>query len=119
MTRMFPALFAEQQSTRWMSTRPGCWQALRGAAPPHAADPLVVLLTPGVYNAAYFEHNFLARLMGVELVEGRDLVCCGNKVFLHTTQGSQPVDVIYRRVDDDDSTRSISGPTRSSAAPAC
>jgi uncharacterized circularly permuted ATP-grasp superfamily protein len=62
---------------------------------------VVVLLTPGVYNAAYFEHTLLARLMGVELVEGRDLTCTGNRVFLHTTQGSQPVDVIYRRVDDD------------------
>ncbi|HEX3922982.1 MAG TPA: circularly permuted type 2 ATP-grasp protein, partial [Streptosporangiaceae bacterium] len=70
-------------------------------APPHATDPVVVLLTPGVYNPAYFEHTLLARLMGVELVEGRDLACTGNRVYVHTTQGSQPVDVIYRRVDDE------------------
>ena len=61
----------------------------------------MVVLTPGVHNAAYFEHTLLARLMGVELVEGRDLVCSGNKVYLHTTHGRRPVDVIYRRVDDD------------------
>jgi uncharacterized circularly permuted ATP-grasp superfamily protein len=62
---------------------------------------VVVVLTPGVYNAAYFEHTLLARLMGVELVEGRDLVCSANQVFVHTTHGNQPVDVIYRRIDDD------------------
>jgi uncharacterized circularly permuted ATP-grasp superfamily protein len=59
------------------------------------------VLSPGVSNAAYFEHTLLARLMGVELVEGRDLVTTGNQVFVHTTQGRRPVDVIYRRVDDD------------------
>ena len=61
----------------------------------------MVVLTPGVYNAAYFEHTLLARLMGVELVEGRDLFCSRNRVFVHTTRGRRPVDVIYRRVDDD------------------
>jgi uncharacterized circularly permuted ATP-grasp superfamily protein len=101
MTRTFPTLFAEQHVNPVDEYPARLLAALRGAAPPHAADPVVVLLTPGVYNAAYFEHNFLARLMGVELVEGRDLVCTDNKVFLHTTQGSQPVDVIYRRVDDE------------------
>jgi uncharacterized circularly permuted ATP-grasp superfamily protein len=60
-----------------------------------------VVLTPGVYNAAYFEHALLARLMGVELVEGRDLFCSGNRVYMHTTQGRRQVDVIYRRLDDD------------------
>jgi uncharacterized circularly permuted ATP-grasp superfamily protein len=60
-----------------------------------------VVLTPGVYNAAYFEHALLARLMGVELVEGRDLVCSGNRVRMRTTQGEQPVHVVYRRVDDE------------------
>jgi uncharacterized circularly permuted ATP-grasp superfamily protein len=64
-------------------------------------DPFVVVLTPGVHNAAYFEHTLLARLMGVELVEGRDLFCYRNRVYVHTTHGRRPVDVIYRRVDDD------------------
>jgi uncharacterized circularly permuted ATP-grasp superfamily protein len=61
----------------------------------------VVVLTPGVHNAAYFEHTLLARLMGVELVEGRDLFCARNRVYVHTTRGRRPVDVIYRRVDDE------------------
>ncbi len=76
-------------------------QALRNSAPPGVDDPNVVVLTPGVYNSAYFEHTLLARLMGVELVEGRDLVCQGGKVFMRTTRGPRRVDVIYRRVDDD------------------
>jgi uncharacterized circularly permuted ATP-grasp superfamily protein len=74
---------------------------LRAVAPRAAADPAVVLLTPGIYNSAYFEHSFLARQMGIEIVEGRDLVCHNNRVFTRTTQGLRPVDVIYRRVDDD------------------
>ncbi len=61
----------------------------------------MVVLTPGVFNAAYFEHALLARLMGVELVEGRDLVCAGNRVRMRTTQGERPVHVVYRRVDDE------------------
>ena len=101
MARTFPALFAEQHVSPVDEYPARLLAALRAAAPPRAADPVVVLLTPGVYNAAYFEHTLLARLMGVELVEGRDLTCTGNRVFLHTTQGSEPVDVIYRRVDDD------------------
>ncbi len=75
--------------------------ALRAAAPDGIDDPCVVVLTPGVYNAAYFEHALLARLMGVELVEGRDLICSGNRVRMLTTQGERPVHVVYRRVDDD------------------
>ena len=101
MTRTLPALFAEQHVNPVDEYPAQLLAALRAAAPPHAADPVVVLLTPGVHNAAYFEHTLLARLMGVELVEGRDLVCTDNKVFVHTTHGSQPVDVIYRRVDDE------------------
>lgn len=76
-------------------------QALRASAPNGAENPNVVVLTPGVYNSAYFEHTLLARLMGVELVEGRDLFCAGGKVFMRTTSGPQRVDVIYRRVDDE------------------
>jgi uncharacterized circularly permuted ATP-grasp superfamily protein len=65
------------------------------------ADPCVVVLTPGVYNSAYFEHAWLARAMGVELVEGRDLICSGGVVRMRDTSGERRVDVIYRRVDDD------------------
>src|SRR3954470_18418176 len=75
--------------------------ALRAAAPAGVADPTVVVLTPGVYNGAYFEHALLARTMGVELVEGRDLVCAGNQVSMRTTDGQRRVDVIYRRIDDE------------------
>ena len=69
--------------------------------PTDASEPTIVLLTPGVYNSAYFEHAFLARQMGIELVEGRDLVVHDNFVYMRTTNGLQRVDVIYRRVDDD------------------
>ena len=75
--------------------------ALRAAAPRGVDDPTVVVLTPGVFNSAYFEHTLLARTMGVELVEGRDLECRRGKVFMRTTAGLQRVDVIYRRLDDD------------------
>src|ERR1019366_8604190 len=76
-------------------------EALRRAAPADRADPTVVVLTPGVANAAYFEHVFLARQMGVELVEGRDLICRDGIVSMRTTEGEARVDVIYRRLDDD------------------
>ena len=76
-------------------------QALRASAPEGVEDPTVVVLTPGVYNSAYYEHTLLARLMGVELVEGRDLLCVGGKVFMRTTRGPRRIDVIYRRVDDE------------------
>ena len=75
--------------------------AARAAAPDGRPDAEVVVLTPGIYNSAYFEHALLARLMGVELVEGRDLVCRGNRVYMRTTSGERRVDVIYRRIDDD------------------
>ncbi|HEX8913305.1 MAG TPA: circularly permuted type 2 ATP-grasp protein, partial [Humisphaera sp.] len=76
-------------------------QTLRYVAPNHATDPTVVVLTPGVFNSAYFEHSFLARQMGVELVEGRDLIVDNNFVYMRTTAGLRRVDVIYRRIDDD------------------
>ncbi|ETK31373.1 circularly permuted type 2 ATP-grasp protein [Microbispora sp. ATCC PTA-5024] len=101
MSRTLPALFAEQR-VRPVDEYPGrLLAALRKAAPDHVTDPTVVVLTPGVYNAAYFEHALLARLMGVELVEGRDLVCENNRVYMVTTHGKRPVHVIYRRVDDE------------------
>src|SRR6204780_1563825 len=101
MTRTFPGLFAEQHVRQVDSYPARLLAALRASAPAASRDPVVVVLSPGVNNAAYFEHTFLARLMGVELVEGRDLVATGNRVFVHTTQGRRPVDVIYRRVDDE------------------
>jgi uncharacterized circularly permuted ATP-grasp superfamily protein len=75
-------------------------RALRNSAATNEADPTVVVLTPGVANSAYFEHSLLARQMGVELVEGRDLFCRDNQVYMRTTQGERQVDVIYRRIDD-------------------
>ena len=75
--------------------------ALRAAAPAGISDPTVVVLTPGVFNGAYFEHALLARTMGVELVEGRDLECRRGRVLMRTTRGLEPVHVIYRRVDDE------------------
>jgi uncharacterized circularly permuted ATP-grasp superfamily protein len=75
--------------------------ALMAAAPVGVAEPTVVVLTPGVHNSAHFEHAFLARRMGVELVEGRDLFCRDGVVRMRTTRGSEPVHVIYRRIDDD------------------
>jgi len=74
---------------------------LRSLAPAHASDPKIVLLTPGVYNSAYYEHAFLAREMGIELVEGRDLLVHQERVYMRTTAGLEAVDVIYRRLDDD------------------
>lgn len=76
-------------------------QALKASAPGGMENPNVVVLTPGVHNSAYFEHTLLARLMGVELVEGRDLFCSAGMVWMRTTSGPQRVDVIYRRIDDD------------------
>ncbi|MDZ4268817.1 MAG: circularly permuted type 2 ATP-grasp protein, partial [Mycobacterium sp.] len=101
MARVFPNLFATHRVRAVGDYSSHLLRALRNAAANNVADPTVVVLTPGVYNSAYFEHTLLARLMGVELVEGRDLVCIGGKVFMRTTRGPQRVDVIYRRVDDD------------------
>jgi uncharacterized circularly permuted ATP-grasp superfamily protein len=101
MKQIFPTLFREcavrpieQYSQVLLST-------LRSLAPEGRSSPTIVLLTPGVYNSAYFEHAFLARQMGIELVEGRDLVVHDNIVYMRTTSGLQRIDVIYRRVDDD------------------
>jgi uncharacterized circularly permuted ATP-grasp superfamily protein len=101
MARVFPELFATHR-VRPVSGYPArLLEALRASAPAGVSDPTVVVLTPGVYNSAYFEHSFLARQMGVELVEGRDLVCRDNVVSMRTTDGEQRVDVVYRRIDDD------------------
>ncbi len=101
MTQAFPDLFASMR-VRPVSDYPErLLRALQLAAPAGVDDPTVVVLTPGVYNSAYFEHALLARSMGVELVEGRDLVCSGNRVRMLTTEGERRVDVVYRRVDDE------------------
>jgi uncharacterized circularly permuted ATP-grasp superfamily protein len=75
--------------------------ALRAAAPGGRSDPTVVVLTPGIFNSAYFEHALLARTMGVELVEGSDLLCHDGRLFMRTTRGERRVDVVYRRIDDE------------------
>src|SRR6202163_1081589 len=102
MKRTFPQVF-EGSRVRPVDDYPSNLLAmLESIAPPGAADkPTVVLLTPGMYNSAYFEHSFLAQQMGIQLVEGRDLFVDDNYVFMRTTQGPRRVDVIYRRVDDD------------------
>ena len=101
MTQLFPGLFAAHRVHPVDEYPARLLAALRAAAPPGVREPVVVVLTPGVYNAAYFEHALLARLMGVELVEGRDLTCSGNRVRMRTTQGERPVHVVYRRIDDE------------------
>ncbi len=101
MTQSFGSLFSNQRVHPVDEYPQRLLAALRHAAPEGVRDPTVVVLTPGVHNAAYFEHVLLARLMGVELVEGSDLVTVGNRVQLRTTEGERPVHVIYRRVDDE------------------
>ncbi|HEX9695047.1 MAG TPA: circularly permuted type 2 ATP-grasp protein [Actinomycetota bacterium] len=101
LKRTFPAVFAAA-GVRPVEDYPGrLLEALQRLAPAALASPVVVVLTPGIYNSAYFEHSFLARQMGVELVEGRDLVVEGGFVTMRTTKGFRRVDVIYRRIDDD------------------
>ncbi len=101
MMHVFPEAFATHR-IRPVSDYPAMLlAALRASAPAGVADPTVVVLTPGIYNSAYFEHTLLARTMGVELVEGRDLVCRGGRVMMRTTDGERQVDVVYRRVDDE------------------
>ncbi len=102
MTRVLPVAFAEQRVRPVDHYGPMLLRALRSVAPPSAGEnPLAVVLTPGVYNSAYFEHAFLARQMGIQLVEGRDLVVDEHVVYMRTTKGLERVDVIYRRIDDD------------------
>ncbi|HZA74511.1 MAG TPA: circularly permuted type 2 ATP-grasp protein, partial [Propionibacteriaceae bacterium] len=101
MITAMPEAFANQRIRPVASYPTRLLTALRKAAPPGVDEPTVVVLTPGVYNSAYFEHTLLARTMGVELVEGRDLECRRGKVFMRTTAGLQRVDVIYRRIDDE------------------
>jgi uncharacterized circularly permuted ATP-grasp superfamily protein len=100
MMRLFPELFA-RQAVLPIEHYPGLLlDTLRAAAPREMREPTVVVLTPGQYNSAYFEHAFLAQQMGVELVEGADLFVKDGHVYMRTTGGRQRVDVIYRRIDD-------------------
>ena len=101
MMRLFPELFASHVVEPVEHYPQMLFDVLRESAPPQILDPTIVVLTPGAYNSAYFEHAFLASQMGVELVEGQDLFVEGHKVYMHTTEGPQRVHVIYRRVDDD------------------
>lgn len=100
MARVFPNLFATHRVRAVDDYASHLLRALRNSAATNEADPTVVVLTPGVYNSAYFEHSLLARQMGVELVEGRDMFCRDNQVYMRTTEGERQVDVIYRRIDD-------------------
>ena len=100
MMRLFPDAFAGHRSRRSATTRAAAGEFAR-VAPSGDEDPIVVLLTPGRYNSAYFEHVFLAEQMGIELVEGGDLFVRDGYVWMRTTEGPVKVDVIYRRVDDD------------------
>jgi len=100
MKRMFPSLFAGRTVQPIDDYPSHLLQTLRELAP-WTDTPKVVLLTPGVFNSAYFEHSYLAQQMGIQLVEGRDLVCEGDRVWMRSTAGLESVDVIYRRIDDD------------------
>ena len=99
--RLFPELFTLHRVAPVAHYPDLLLESLRAVAPAGVNEPSVVVLTPGMYNSAYFEHAFLAQQMGVELVEGKDLFVKDGFVYMRTTQGPHRVDVIYRRVDDD------------------
>jgi len=101
MMRLFPELFSQHRVAPVAHYPDLLLDTLRSVSPNGVNDPTVVVLTPGMYNSAYFEHAFLAQQMGVELVEGQDLFVKDGFVFMRTTQGPKRVDVIYRRLDDD------------------
>jgi uncharacterized circularly permuted ATP-grasp superfamily protein len=102
MLRLFPELFSRHRVAPVDNYPDELLATLQSVAPAgSAADPTVVILTPGIYNSAYYEHSFVADKLGVELVEGRDLFVKGEVVYMRTTQGPKRVDVIYRRIDDD------------------
>jgi uncharacterized circularly permuted ATP-grasp superfamily protein len=101
MMRLFPELFSRHRVAPVAHYPDLLLETLRASSPASSAEPTVVVLTPGMYNSAYFEHAFLAQQMGVELVEGQDLFVKDQFVYMRTTRGPKRVDVIYRRVDDD------------------
>ncbi len=101
MKRSFSRVFEASRVRPVIDYPSRLYRTLACLAPAHVGDPTVVVLTPGIYNSAYYEHSFLAQQMGVELVEGRDLVVKDDFVYMYTTAGLRRVDVIYRRIDDD------------------
>jgi uncharacterized circularly permuted ATP-grasp superfamily protein len=102
MLQMFPELFSRNQGAAGSGLPGNLRRSLAASAPPRCSgDCTVAVLTPGIHNSAYFEHAFLADQMGVELVEGHDLRVVDGKVAMRTTEGYRPIDVLYRRVDDD------------------
>lgn len=101
MKRVFPKLFSKYAVRPVDRYAQDLLAALRYCAPHENPDPTVVVLTPGIYNSAYFEHSFLARSMGIEIVTGADLVVQNSRVYMKTTKGLKQVDCIYRRIDDD------------------
>lgn len=101
MKRSFPVAFAASEVRPVVNYPTQLFHTLSSVAPHGKPDPTVVVLTPGIYNSAYYEHSFLAQQMGVELVQGEDLVVENNRVYMFTTDGLAQVDVIYRRIDDD------------------
>jgi uncharacterized circularly permuted ATP-grasp superfamily protein len=101
MKRIFPQMFRRYNVRPIEQYTQALLGTLRSLAPEGRPEPNIVLLSPGVFNSAYFEHAYLARQMGIELVEGRDLVTHDNVIYMRTTSGLRRVDVIYRRVDDD------------------
>ncbi|MEZ6121615.1 MAG: circularly permuted type 2 ATP-grasp protein [Planctomycetaceae bacterium] len=101
MKRSFPHVFSESRVRPVMDYPSRLYETLLHLCPNDVPEPKIVVLTPGIYNSAYYEHSFLAQQMGVELVQGADLVVQDEFVYMRTTQGFQRVDVIYRRIDDD------------------
>jgi uncharacterized circularly permuted ATP-grasp superfamily protein len=101
MKRAFPSLFGSAGVRPVAHYTQDLLTVLQYIAPENGHTPTVVLLTPGIYNSAYFEHSFLARQMGIQIVEGQDLVVENKKVYMRTTKGLEQVDTIYRRIDDD------------------
>ena len=101
MMRLFPELFSGHRVAPVAHYPDLLLETLRSVAPAGVSEPTVVVLTPGMYNSAYFEHAFLAQQMGIELVQGNDLFVRDHFVYMRTTQGPKRVDVVYRRVDDD------------------
>ena len=101
MMRLFPELFARNRVAPVEHYPDNLLENLRSVSPQNSNNPTVVLLTPGMYNSAYFEHAFLAQQMGIELVEGKDMFVDEEMLYMRTTQGPKRVDVIYRRLDDD------------------
>ncbi len=101
LAHVLPEVFAGNQVRSVAEYPERLLDALRAAAPSDVSDPTVAVLTPGVHNSAHFEHAFLARRMGAELVEGRDLFCRDDRLWMRTVRGARPVHVVYRRIDDE------------------